>query len=645
MATKAELKARLALDTSLFQRGLAGAEAGAVGLQRSFTAISGAGITAFAKLAGVLAALGGAAGFALATKHAFDLGDRLAELSRRTGVSVSSLAILEEAFKDSGIEAEALGQTLNLMQKNLSINPKLIKGEFAGEFAAIRRLKPEEQFFAIAKMLRGIEDPAQRATLAMQIFGRAGGRLLALFRDDTVMGDAQRALGGQAGLLQANAEKFDKIADKLRHAGLVLRGFFVGVAAGVSDKLLPILNKIESIDLTGFGQKIGESLGKALDAIVGLATNMHLLGEVLAATFKGAALQLGNVLIAVFDAAVRFFRDGMIAALEAIGAMILATLIDAFRTPIAYFQAALEAALAKIPKSLGGTDEKGQAKDEIAQISQLLAATDKARDQAFAKSQAPIGSISDEDRQKARNRFTDLQDQHERLMAQRAALEPIAAGNIPTVAQRAQRILAQGGPRIGLGRIGDEEGETTDQLRTRGAGAFNTALTTLGSTIKNFAVKDVLGAGPVLEEAWAKVQQAIQDGGLIVGNALQTTGDKLENIDDTELPDADKIIKLDGALQQSIIRTGGTGFFSGLSGESLFKKKSALTRGEKEDFIKSLGIPVVQGHDALRQARKDAEKREIEKKLKAETVADKQLTLTDRIAKATEATAAAWEDK
>src|SRR5262252_5203144 len=106
MATKAELKARLSLDTALFERGISLAHAGANRLGTTFTGLGSVGVAAWAKLAGGLAALGGAAGFVKAAHGAFELGSSLKEMSDRTGIAVKNLVVLQQAFREAGLEAE-----------------------------------------------------------------------------------------------------------------------------------------------------------------------------------------------------------------------------------------------------------------------------------------------------------------------------------------------------------------------------------------------------------------------------------------------------------------------------------------------------------------------------------------------------------
>jgi len=116
---------------------------------------------------------------------------RLSDMSARTGIAVRSLARLEQAFKDSGLGAEAVGRSVARMQDSLSAaargEPQASRA-FAGlrlNAVSLLKLQPDEQFAAVGKAIASIQDPALRTAAAMDVFGRSGSELLALFRGPT----------------------------------------------------------------------------------------------------------------------------------------------------------------------------------------------------------------------------------------------------------------------------------------------------------------------------------------------------------------------------------------------------------------------------------------------------------------------------
>jgi hypothetical protein len=340
MPAKVELKARLSLDKSLFDRGIVAAQGGARQLATGLAGIARIGTKAFA-FAGA-AAIGLGTGIAYGTKRAFDLGNSLKELSSRTGILPGKLLVLQRAFKDAGLEAEDIGPSINRMQRYLESAGDKGLGKFGLNLAQLKALRPDQQFEAIGKAIAGIRDPAEKTKAVMDIFGKSGGKLLDLFGDPTAMQEAAAAVGKQAAILNQNAGLFDAISDKLGHAGTKLQGFFVGIAGGLADSLLPILNKLDTLDLSGIGQKFGQSLVTGAQALVGFFSNPAALFDATTSYFRVAVLGIGNVLIAAFKSGLQFLQSGLIQVFASVGSAITATLLEAFARPLATFQAQIE---------------------------------------------------------------------------------------------------------------------------------------------------------------------------------------------------------------------------------------------------------------------------------------------------------------
>lgn len=580
MATKAELKARLSLDTSLFSKGIATAHSAASGLTSSFGSLSSAGISVFAKLAAAAAALGGAAGFALATKNAFELGKSVTELSSRTGIGVQSVVKLEQVFKDAGLEAADLGLAINRMQRYIETAGG--KGKLGEEFQRIKNLAPEEQFLAIAESIRSIEDPAKRAQVAMEIFGRGGGKILPVIMDPHLLDEAIRAIGPQARLLEQNSAIFQRVAIQLEHAGITLRGFFVGVAAGIAGPLSAVLEKLTSIDLSQVGIKFGQELVKGAQMLVGFFKQPELFSSFLATGFQTAVLGLGNVLIAVFDAAIKFFKTGMFSALAGIGSMLLSTLLKAFATAVAYLQAGIENALEFNAPARAATAVIGHIKRDLATL----------QDQASNETNTAR-------RQEYEEHILELKKQ---LVAAEEQLAAADKSSLESTAERAKRILDQpGGPRFGI----TGEGQTADELQKAGEKQLNDAMAAMAEAIKSFSVKDVTGAGEALKKAGTAAAAAVEAGGKAIASALggaaaavSTTSANMSNA--WRLSGANAPMNLGPATAPytpPYLSQPGTALSrpgnpldrqpssAYINGEPLFRKDSVLSNADKESLV------------------------------------------------------------
>lgn len=290
MATKAELKARLTLDKSLFDRGISLAQSGASRLATGLTSVARVGARGFTMMG--IAAVGLGTAITLGIKKAFDLGGSLADMSAISGRSARDILLLRRALQDAGVSME-------------KIDRYVLTGQDRGQ--------------VVARALRNMT----AANWA----------------------DVARSVGYQATILDKNAGVFDRVSDLLGRSGDKLTGFFVGAADRVSATLLPLLERFDRTDFAGFGQRFGDGLVQGARVLTGLFNNPALLFDTASNYFRASILGLGNVLIAVFKSGISFFQDGMLQALASIGMSITATMIEAFQKPIAYFHAGIEEAM------------------------------------------------------------------------------------------------------------------------------------------------------------------------------------------------------------------------------------------------------------------------------------------------------------
>lgn len=141
----------------------------------------GLGLTAVAAAA--------SAPFIASVKLFSDFGDAIDKASVRTGLSAEAVSELGFAAEQSGTDLESLEKGLRVMQRTVV---QAAEGSDAAQEAIgalglsvekLRSLSPDEQFAAIADRIAAIADPAERATAAMRIFGRAGAALIPLLAE------------------------------------------------------------------------------------------------------------------------------------------------------------------------------------------------------------------------------------------------------------------------------------------------------------------------------------------------------------------------------------------------------------------------------------------------------------------------------
>jgi len=226
-----------------------------------------------ATLAGAAAKLGSMAidaAFSAATKTiasfgaALDMGGRLNDLADRTGIAVDKVLLLERAFQNAGVGADALGPIINKMQKAL-VDAEDGTSKAAYAFAdlglslsQLRGLSPEDQLRTIGKAIAGIPDPAQRAATAMEIFGKSGGALTQVFANfDDEIETAKLQLGSLPQIMKEGSSQFDRISDNL----VVVGGKFIEFAAGLIDKVKPALDAVTTALSMFDAAKVGQEIG------------------------------------------------------------------------------------------------------------------------------------------------------------------------------------------------------------------------------------------------------------------------------------------------------------------------------------------------------------------------------------------------
>jgi hypothetical protein len=304
----ATVSTKLTLDSSGFNRGIKSAE----GAMAKFRSAAGPAVLA-GVAAGFSAAAAAAAGLAVGIKKAVDIGGALSELSARTGVAAGELRVLQMAFERAGLSADKVGPAINKMQRAIieaGQGSKTAQDALANLGLSVEQLSglsPDKQFEAIGQAINGISNPAAQAAAAMQIFGRSGGEMLALFKDSGALGDAARAIGSQADLLTRNANLFDRASDILNTIGSKLEGFFVGVADQVVPAILPLLEAADGFDFAGLGQELGQAVAFGLTAITS-----GQIGNLFAAQLKLSGAEFVNLLTSGLVGLTAFLAQRMV---------------------------------------------------------------------------------------------------------------------------------------------------------------------------------------------------------------------------------------------------------------------------------------------------------------------------------------------
>lgn len=208
-------------DDSKLVRGLKIAQAKLAAFGKGITA-AGQGVMNLG-LGALGAGLAGLAPLAGATKLFADMGSALQDASERTGVAVEELSALQFAAEQGGASFEELENAIKFMQKG---------GHGKGA----------QDLEQIADRIAAIQDPARQTAMAMQIFGKAGTKLLPMLKGGAAglraMTDEARAAG--IVMSKEDAAAADKLGDSFGKLWTMIKF----TAASIGGALAPVVTEL-----------------------------------------------------------------------------------------------------------------------------------------------------------------------------------------------------------------------------------------------------------------------------------------------------------------------------------------------------------------------------------------------------------------
>lgn len=322
-------------DDSKLVRGLRQAEQK---LKAFGDSIRNLGLKAIALGSAILAPLGAAA------KTFADMGSRMWDMAKRTGVSVEALSALSYAAEQSGAGVEAFENGIRRMQRTLYDAGRGLStatdalAELGLTIQDLEGLSPEAQFRLLADRLDRIEDPSRKAALAMTIFGRSGTELLPMLEGGAAALDAYEKHARDLGLIMSteDAAAADVFGDALADLWKVLKMSAFAVGAALAPTLKDLSERIVRVAKT-VTEWVRENQGFIVSAlkvaaiVVGVGIALTVLGTIISGlgTAFGVLATIVTAVMAVLKvlAAVIVFLASpvglVIAAVVALGAALL----------------------------------------------------------------------------------------------------------------------------------------------------------------------------------------------------------------------------------------------------------------------------------------------------------------------------------
>lgn len=226
----------------------------------------------FSKLGAAFTAIGVTGfvtGIAATVKSAIDAAASMGDLSQKTGIAVSELTALDYAMRREGVTTEAFGKGIKELSKNL-----VEAGDATSKTGKLFQLLgveatagPRDALLKIADAFQALPDGATKATLATQLFGKAGQDMIPALNN------------GAAGIRQ--------IEEEARRLGITFGGETAKAAKEFSDNVFALQESSRSLGIE-LAEKLLPGLTNISRAMKEAAQDGGLL--------KAAWIGLGGVL-------------------------------------------------------------------------------------------------------------------------------------------------------------------------------------------------------------------------------------------------------------------------------------------------------------------------------------------------------------
>jgi hypothetical protein len=195
--------------------------------------------------------------------------DALGKLSKQTQISVEALQTYGAIAEEAGVGSEAFARSLRKLTVELGkadVDKDNAFKKIGLDVQALKELKPEDTFLAVADALANISNDAERAAAANEVFGKGGITLLPLINGGA---DALKRAADEAGriggvLTKEDVQRVEQMNDRFTQVGRAIQGIINQVTAQLAGPLDQIaVNLLEVFQQFG-GQNIGKFLADSI---------------------------------------------------------------------------------------------------------------------------------------------------------------------------------------------------------------------------------------------------------------------------------------------------------------------------------------------------------------------------------------------
>jgi hypothetical protein len=202
--------------------------------------------------------------FVGAAKEAIKFGDDLQKAAVKAGVGGKAISELAYAAKLADVDLASLSNAIKKMQIALSeanTGAKEQQKTLAALGLTVEELqkrKPDAQFELLAQRISELQDPAERARAAVDLFGKAGADLLPLFEQGAAGIRKAREEAQKLGLSFSD-DQIKGLADAddaIKRLDASWQGFWTTLTAKVAPAISSVLDELSGLDTRSIDAKI-----------------------------------------------------------------------------------------------------------------------------------------------------------------------------------------------------------------------------------------------------------------------------------------------------------------------------------------------------------------------------------------------------
>lgn len=223
-------------------------------------------------------------------KTAVDAGDEMKAFSQKTGVAVAEVAGLKLAFKQGGVEGDALTSAMGKLSKNM------VAGSDAFETLGVKTRNTDgsmrsvkDVLYDVADATKDMGDGARKSALLQEVLGKSANDLIPTLNEGS---DGMRKMADMAeklGLSMSSdaAEAADGFNDTLELLGMGLQG----IARQTMAQLLPTLNNLTGAFLDTMTK--GDALSKVSATLAAALKLLFASGVLVVEAFQTVGKTIG----------------------------------------------------------------------------------------------------------------------------------------------------------------------------------------------------------------------------------------------------------------------------------------------------------------------------------------------------------------